>query len=166
MELGGERRAAVSECGEIGGFVIWGAVGPAGERDALPFEGESTDGGGMGFTFGDLLVEEEFGPGAVEGGLAGVLIEALMDEVRPAVASMDPVLVFAALLGDRGDAAVLLDGLGARITGALASKGAGEPRGESRTGAGEALPDGGIAVKGEALPDLPVVLLDGKAQLE
>ena len=79
---------------------------------------------------------------------------------------MDPVLVLAALLGDRGDAAVLLDGSSIGITGALASKGAGEPGSESRTGAVEALLDGGIAVEGEALLDLPVVLFYGKADLE
>ena len=46
----------------------------------------------MFFAFGDLLLEEEFGPGAVQDGLIGVLEEALMDEVGPAPTAMDPVL--------------------------------------------------------------------------
>ena len=36
------------------------------------------------FAFGDLFLEEEFGPGAMEDGLVGVLEEALMKEVGPA----------------------------------------------------------------------------------
>ncbi len=120
----------------------------------------------MFFAFCHLVLEEEFGPGAVDGGLAGILEEALVDEVWATITAVHPVLVLAALLGDRGDAAILLDGLGARITGAFAPKGAGEPGGESRTRTGEALPDGGIAVEGEALLDLRIVLLNRKAQLE
>jgi hypothetical protein len=48
--------------------------------------------------------------------LVGVLKEALMDEVGPAPAAMDPVLVFAAALGDRGNAAVSLEGGGVLVT--------------------------------------------------
>jgi hypothetical protein len=43
----------------------------------------------MFFAFGDLLLEEEFGPGAGQDGLVGVFKEALMDEVGPAPATMD-----------------------------------------------------------------------------
>ncbi len=156
----------MDEGGEISVVVIRDAIAPANEHDPLPLEGESADGAGVTLAASDLVLKEEFGPLTVEGRLAGVLIEALMDEVGPAVASMHPVLVFATLLGDRGDAAVLLDGSGVGVTGTLAPKGAGEPGSKGRTGAGEALPDGGIAVEGEALLDLPVVLFDGKAELE
>ena len=70
----------------------------------------------MFFAFGDLLLHKELGPGAMEDRLVGVLEEALMDEVRPTPAAMDPVLVFAAALGDRGNAAVLLEGGGVLVT--------------------------------------------------
>ncbi len=95
----------------------------------------------MLFAFGDLFLEEKFGPGAMENRLVGVLEEALMEEVRPAPAAVDPVLAFAAALGDRGDAAVLLDGGSALVTGAFAAEGAAEPGGEGGPGAREALPD-------------------------
>jgi hypothetical protein len=48
----------------------------------------------MCFAFGDLFAEEEFGPGAVQDGLVSVLEEALMEEVGPAPAAVNPVLVF------------------------------------------------------------------------
>lgn len=64
----------------------------------------------MFFAFGDLFLEEEFGPGAVQGRLAGILEEALMSEVGTAPATMNPVLVLATALGHRSDATVLLDG--------------------------------------------------------
>ena len=51
-------------------------VAPADAHDALPFEGQGAHGDGMFFTFGDLFLEEEFGPGAVEDGLVGVFEEA------------------------------------------------------------------------------------------
>lgn len=54
------------ECGEIGGFIIGDTIAPADVHDALPFEGESADGAGMTLAFGDLCLEEEFGPGALE----------------------------------------------------------------------------------------------------
>jgi len=38
-----------------------------------------------------LFLEEEFGPGAMEDGLVGVFEEALMDEVWPGPAAVDPV---------------------------------------------------------------------------
>ena len=100
----------------------------------------------MFFAFGDLFLEEEFGPGTMEDGLVGVFEEALMKEVGPGPAAMDPVLVFAAALGDRGNAAILLDGGGALVAGAFAAEGAAEPRREGGPGAGEALPDGGIGM--------------------
>ena len=75
----------------------------------------------MFFAFGDLLLHKELGPGAMEDRLVGVLKEALMDEVGPAPAPMNPVLIFAAFLGDRSDAAILLDGSGALVAGGLAA---------------------------------------------
>ena len=89
-----------------------------------------------------------------------------MEEVRAAVTAMHPVLVLATLLRDRSDAAVLLDGKGVGVTGTFAAKGAGEPGCESRSSAGEALPERGIAIAGEGLLDLPVLLFEGKAELE
>jgi hypothetical protein len=79
----------------------------------------------MFFTFGHLPLEEEFGPGTVRERLVGVLGEALMKEVGSALAAMDPVLVFATGLRDRGNAAVLLDGGSALVTGAFAAQGRG-----------------------------------------
>lgn len=73
--------------------------------------------------------------------LAGVFKKALVDKVRPGPASMDPVLIFAALLLDRSHAAILLDGGGALIAGALGTKSTGQARRQGRTGAREALPD-------------------------
>ena len=60
----------------------------------------------------------------MENGLVGGLEEALMQEVGPTPAAMDPVLVFTAAFGDRGNAAVLLDGGGTQVAGAFAAEGA------------------------------------------
>ena len=106
----------------------------------------------MLFAFGHLFLEEEFGPGAMENGLVGVFEEALMEEVGPAPAAMDPVLVFAAALGDRSNAAVLLNGGGTLVAGALAAEGTAEPGCEGGPGAGEALPDGGIGMGPQSSP--------------
>ena len=91
----------------------------------------------MLFAFGDLLLEEEFSPGAMENGLVGVFEKALMQEVGPAPAAMDPVLVFAAALGDRGNAAVLLEGGGTLVAGAFAAEGTAESGCEGGPGAGK-----------------------------
>lgn len=56
---------------------------------------------------------------------------------KPAVAAVDPVLVLATLFCHGSDAAVLLDGNGAGVKGALAPKSAGEPRSEDRPGPGK-----------------------------
>ena len=109
---------------------------------------------------------KSFGPGAMEDRLVGVLKEALMDEVWPAPAPMDPVLVFAAPLGDRSNATVLLDGGGALVTGAITAEGAAEPWGESGAGAGEAFPDRGIGMGKEELRDARVVLFERSGELE
>ena len=101
---------------EVSSFVVRGAVTPAHEHDALPFEGQRAHCGGMSFATGDLFFEEEFGPRAVEGRLAGVFKEALMEEVRPGPTAMHPMLVFAALLLHRSDPAILLDGEDALVT--------------------------------------------------
>lgn len=54
----------------------------------------------MAFTFGDLHLEEEFGPGAVEGRSAGLLKEALVHEVRaPFVLGIYPNLLSLGLSG-------------------------------------------------------------------
>ena len=107
----------------------------------------------MFFTFGDLFLEEEFGPGAMEDGLVGVFEEALMDEVWPGPAAVDPVLVFTAALGHGSNAAGLLDGGGALVAGALRAEGRAEPWRERGTGAGEAFPDRGIGMGEEELGD-------------
>ena len=54
------------ERGEIGGFIIRGAVAPALKHDPLPLEGESADGAGVALAFGDLRLKEELGPLTVE----------------------------------------------------------------------------------------------------
>lgn len=89
-----------------------------------------------------------------------------MSEVRPAPAAMDPVLILTAALGNRGNAAVLLDGGGALVTGAFAAEGAAEPWRESGTGAGEAFPDKSISMAGEELRDARVVIFERDRELE
>src|ERR1700687_5787298 len=83
-------------------------VAPAHKHDALPLEGQSADGSGIGVAAGELILDKHLGPTAVEDRLAGVFEEALMDEVGPGPAAMDPVLVFAAFLRNRGGPAILL----------------------------------------------------------
>jgi len=107
----------------------------------------------MFFAFSDLLLDKEFGPSAVQDRLVGVLEEALMDKVGPGPAAMDPVLIFAAAFGDWSNAARLLDGSGALVTGAFSAEGAAEPWREGRPCAGEALPDKGIGMAEEELLD-------------
>ena len=89
-----------------------------------------------------------------------------MKEMVQAPAAVDPVLAFAAALGDRGDAAVLLDGGSALVTGAFAAEGAAEPGGEGGPGAREALPDAGIGVGEEELGDARVVFFERSGELE
>jgi hypothetical protein len=55
----------------------------------------------MGFAAGDLILDKHFGPARVEHRLVGIFKEALVDEVRPGPAPMDPVLIFAAFFGNR-----------------------------------------------------------------
>jgi hypothetical protein len=68
-------------------------VTPAHEHDALPLESQGTDCGGMGFAASDLLFKKELGPVTMESGLVGVFKEALMDEVWPRPAAVDPGLI-------------------------------------------------------------------------
>ena len=114
---------------EVDCFLIRDAVAPAHEHDALPLEGQGADGGGISFAAGHLLLEIELGPAAMEHRLAGIFEEALVSKVRPGPASMDPVLVFAALLGDGSDPAILLDGEG------TLERGPSLPKAQARRGA-------------------------------
>ena len=159
-------RASVFKTIEVDCFVVQDAVAPAHEHDALPFEGQRAHCGGMSFATGDLFFEEEFGPRAVEGGLAGVFKEALMDEVRPGPTAMHPMLVFAALLLHRSDPAILLDGEDALVTGAFTAKSTAETWRQSRTGSREALPDGSVLMLGKEMLDAGVVLFERGPKLE
>jgi hypothetical protein len=47
----------------------------------------------MGFAASDLLFKKELGPVTMESGLVGVFKEALMDEVWPRPAAVDPRLI-------------------------------------------------------------------------
>ena len=90
---------------------------------------------------GELFLEVELGPGTVQGGLAGILEEGLVQEVGPGPAAMDPVLIFTAFFSDRGGPAILLDSGSALVAGALSTKSAGQARGQGKPSAREALPD-------------------------
>src|SRR4051812_34510350 len=114
----------------------------------------------MFFAFGDLLLQEEFGPGAVEHRLISVFEEALMNEMGSTPAPMDPVLIFAATLGEWSNAAILLDGQGALVTRAITAKGTTEPWRQGGSGAGEALPDKSIGVASEEFFDGGVVCFE------
>ena len=151
---------------EVDCFVVQDAVAPAHEHDALPFEGQSAHRGRISFATGDLFFEEEFGPRAVEGRLAGVFKEALMDEVRPGPPSMDPMLVFAALFLHGSYPAILLDGEGTLVARTFIPKSTAEARRQSRTGSREALPDGSVLMLGKEMLDPGVVLFERGPKLE
>ena len=159
-------RASVFETLEVSSFVVQDAVAPAHEHDALPFEGQSAHRGRMTFTTSELFFEEEFGPRAVEGRLAGVFKEALMDEVRPGPTAMDPMLVFAALLLHGSYPAILLDGEGALVARTFTPKSTAEARCQRRAGPGEALPDGSVLMLGKEMLDPGVVLFERRPKLE
>src|SRR6266516_6091094 len=159
-------RASVFKTIEVDCFVVQDAVAPAHEHDALPFEGQSAHRGRISFATGDLFFEEEFGPRAVEGRLAGVFKEALMDEVRPGPTAMHPMLVFAALLLHRSDPAILLDGEGALVARTFTPKSTAEARRQSRTASREALPEGSVLMLGKEMLDPGVVLCECGPKLE
>ena len=151
---------------EVDCFVVQDAVAPAHEHDALPFEGQRAYCGGMSFATGELILDKGFGPRAVEGGLAGVFKEALMDEVRPGPTAMDPMLVFAAPLLHGSYPAILLDGEGALVARTFTPKSTAEARRQSRTGSREALPDGSVLMLGKEMLDPGVVLCERRPKLE
>lgn len=66
----------------------------------------------------------------MQGRLAGVFEEALVNKVGPGPAAMDPVLILAAFFQDWGNATVLLNGSGALITGASSAESAAKARGQ------------------------------------
>src|SRR6266567_7148879 len=141
VEFAGKVWASVLETLEVDCFVVRDAVAPAHEHDALPLEGQGTDGGGISFAARHLLLEIELGPLAMEHRLAGVFEEALVSKVRPGPAAMDPALIFAAFLSDRRGPAVLLDSDSALVAGALGAKSAGQAWCQGRASAREAFPD-------------------------
>ena len=85
----------------------------------MPFEGEGADSSRISFTALELIFNKQFGPGAVENRLGGIFKKALMEEVRPTPATMDPVLVLAAFFYHGSDPAILLDGGGAEVAGLI-----------------------------------------------
>ena len=95
-QSGAEEGAAFLESGEVFSLIVGDPVAPANEHDALPLKGEGAHRAGVTLAARDLLLEEEFGPRAVEGGLAGILEEALVDEVWATITAVDPMLVLAA----------------------------------------------------------------------
>ena len=159
-------RASVFETLEVSSFVVQDAVAPAHEHDALPFEGQSAYRGRMTFTTSELILDKGFDPRAVEGRLAGVFKEALMDEVRPGPTAMDPMLVFAALLLHGSYPAILLDGEGALVARTFTPKSTAEARCQRRAGPGEALPDGSVLMLSKEMLDPGVVLFERRPKLE
>ena len=107
---------------EVSSFIVRDAITPAHKHDALPLEGQSAHRGRISFAATKLLLDKRFGPGAVDGRLAGIFKEALMEEVGPGPTAMDPMLIFAALLLHGGYPAILLDGEGALVAGAFIAK--------------------------------------------
>ena len=73
---------------EVGCFVVRDPVVSTHEYDTLPFEGQSADRGGMRFATPDLVLNEELGPRAMQGRLAGILEEALVSKTRPGKPAM------------------------------------------------------------------------------
>src|SRR5205807_5257133 len=122
--------------------------------------------GGIGFTALELILDKHFGPRAVEGRLAGVFKEALMEEVGPGPTAMDPMLVFAALLLHGSYPAILLDGEGTLVARTFIPKSTAEARRQSRTGSREALPDGSVFMLGKEMLDPGVVLFERRPKLE
>ena len=116
-------------------------VAAADKHDALPLEGQGPDGSGIGFAAAELILDKHLGPTAVEYQLAGEFEEALMDEVGPGPAAMDPVLVFAAFLSNRGGPAILLDSGSALVAGAVGAKSASQAWCQGKASAREAFPD-------------------------
>ena len=98
--------------------------------------------------------------------LAGIFKEALMNEVRPPPTTMDPVLVLAASFYHGSYPAILLDGEGTLVAGAFIAKSTAEARRQSRTGPGEAFPDGSIFMLDKELLDPGVVLFERNPKLQ
>jgi len=129
-------------------------------------KGQSAHRSGISFAPLELILDKRFGPTAVEHRLAGVFEEALMDEVRPGPAAMDPMLVFATLLPHWSYPAILLDGEGALVAGAFTPKSTAEARRQSRTSSREALPDESVLMLGKKMLDPGVVLFERDPKLE
>ena len=64
------------------GFGCRGVVDPAGKENPLPFESKAANGLVVAFSFGNLGFVVLAGPGAEAGGLDGMFVKALAQEVR------------------------------------------------------------------------------------
>src|SRR5204863_10077520 len=95
-----------------------------------------------------LILVERPRPQAVADRFVGVLVEALAQELRTTPPPVHPATIPTAL-GHRGNAAVLLNRTRAVVAAAVASERGQQPRGKHRPGAGKALEDRRVLVRGE-----------------
>ena len=128
--------------------------------DPLPFVGQGAHGGVKAAAFVALLEIIRGRPAAVQDGLLGVFVKALLHEDRAEIAAVN-VAGAPALFGDRCDAAVALKVRGLGIALALGSQPGQKPGGKDRSRTRQMLEDFTVRVLGEDLGDLNLEILDG-----
>ena len=118
---GDDGAARFAESGQVFGFLVNGVVLPATPQDPNPFVGQGAHGGVMAHALGAFHLVESQRPAAEEATLGGPFMEALLEELRTSVATVDLSLL-TALFGDGGDATGTLQVGGSSIAFALGAK--------------------------------------------
>ena len=156
--------AVFAQGGFIGFIVIGSAAHPAAPNNALPLESQGADRRVVVFAFGALVQIKGGGPAGPQDTLFGAFMEALAFKERAQIATMD-VAHFAALFGDRGDAAVALE-VGCAVEALpVRAHGGQQARSQDGAGAGQAGEDFTVRVLTEDLSDLLVEGFDGAHDL-
>lgn len=157
-QQGDERRASLPQVLNISGIVVGDAVFPAPKQNTNRLECEGSHGGVMGFATLSLQVVERFGPLAVRDRVPGELVEGLAKEYGGRPAPVCPRCL-SALLGDRGNAAELLEVFAAGITRAVSPERDHEVRAHDRPGVGKTVEEAFFGMAGIERRDFFVMLV-------
>ena len=135
------------------------------EQNANPLKSQYAHRRGMAFARSPQALMQGFGPTTRFAGMIGKFMEALTQKLRTGPAPMHPAL-FAALLGDRGNARQLLNLLGGLKAIPIRTEGRQQARGQDCARSRKTFKQGTIGMLSKNRCNLAVEPLDGVQQRE
>jgi hypothetical protein len=148
---------------EVALWIVGGALFPASEEDADPFEGHCAHRGMMTFAASALGLVTRLGPRAVTDGALTELMEALAQELRAGMPAVDAGL-FSTGDAHRANAAQIQQVAGRCKPVTVGAEGRQQSWSQCRAGTGQIVKEEAIGMRVEEFSDPPFVLSDERQE--